>query len=207
VRRFLLISLTALAALAVLATAQAAVRSAQKKPEKVKICHRTLSETKPYVRIRVSKSATLQGHKRHAADIIPAPAGGCPSTVLSPTEGGTALAATLGGAAEVPSPGDPDGTGSATIRLRAGQAQICFQLTVSNLTLPATAAHIHEGAAGIAGPVVVTLTAPDGTGTASGCVRVARPLVSAILANPAGYYVNVHTTDFPDGAVRGQLAI
>jgi CHRD domain-containing protein len=183
-RRFLIISLTALAALAVLATAQAAVRSAQKKPDptakKVAICHRTSSETKPYVRIKVSKRAALQGHRRHAADIIPAPADGCPTTVLSASEGGTALAATLAGAVEVPGPG---------------------------VTLPASAAHIHAGAAGIAGSVVVTLTAPDGSGTSSGCVKVARPLVDAILANPAGYYVNVHTTDFPDGAIRGQLAI
>jgi hypothetical protein len=209
-RRFLLIALAAFAGLAVLAGAQAGVRSAQHKPDrdhKVRICHRTSSETKPYVRIKVSKRAALQGHKRHAEDIIPAPEEGCPKTVLSPTEGGTALTAALTGAAEVPGPGDADGTGSATIRLRSGQGQICFQLAVQNVTLPAVAAHIHAGAVGIAGPVVVTLTAPDAAGTSSGCVTVARPLVADILANPAGYYVNVHTTDFQNGAVRGQLSL
>ena len=128
-----------------------------------------------------------------------------PRTELSPTEGGTALTAGLTGAAEAPGPGDTDGSGSATIRLRAGQGQICFQLTVQNVTLPAAAAHIHEGAAGVPGPVVVTLTAPDATGMSSGCVTVPRPLVADILANPAGYYVNVHTTDFQDGAVRASL--
>jgi hypothetical protein len=208
-RRFLLISLAAAVALGLLATAQAAVRSADKKPdrEKVPICHRTSSDTKPYVRIKVGKPASLQGHRRHAEDIIPAPDGPCPRTVLSPTEGGTALAASLTGAVEVPGPGDPDGVGLAIIRLRAGQGEICFQLGVQNITLPAAAAHIHEGTAGVAGPVVVTLTAPDATGMSSGCVRVPRPLVADILANPAGYYVNVHTSDFADGAVRGQLAI
>ena len=208
-RRFLLISLAAAVALGLLATAQAAVRSTDKKPdrEKVPICHRTSSDTKPYVRIKVGKPASLQGHRRHAEDIIPAPDGPCPRTELSPTEGGTALTAGLTGAAEAPGPGDTDGSGSATIRLRAGQGQICFELTVQNVTLPAAAAHIHEGAAGVPGPVVVTLTAPDATGMSSGCVTVPRPLVADILANPAGYYVNVHTTDFQDGAVRGQLAI
>jgi CHRD domain-containing protein len=52
---------------------------------------------------------------------------------------------------------------------------------------------------------VVPLTAPDASGKASGCVNVARTLVRAILANPGNYYVNVHTTDFPNGAVRGTL--
>jgi CHRD domain len=209
-RRFLLISLAAAVALGLFATAQAAVRSADKKPDrdhKVTICHRTSSDAKPYVRIKVAKRAALQGHKRHAEDIIPAPDGGCPKTVLSPTEGGTALTAGLTGAVEVPGPGDPDGAGSATIRLRAGQGEICFQLAVQNITLPAAAAHIHEGAAGVSGPVVVTLTAPDAAGMSSGCVNVPRTLVADILANPAGYYVNVHTSDFADGAVRGQLAI
>jgi hypothetical protein len=62
------------------------------------------------------------------------------------------------------------------------------------------------GTATVAGPVVVPLTPPDATGSAAGCVNVARTLVRAILTNPSGYYVNVHTTDFPNGAIRGQLS-
>jgi hypothetical protein len=86
-----------------------------------------------------------------------------------------------------------------------GGAIICYQLTVSNIMLPATAAHIHIGAAGINGAIVVPLTPPGAGGTSSGCATTSRTLVSAILDNPAGYYANVHTTDFPLGAIRGQL--
>jgi len=88
-----------------------------------------------------------------------------------------------------------------------GSAVICFQLSVHAITLPATAAHIHQGAAGVAGAVVVPLTAPGAGGTAAGCVNSTRTLVTAILDNPAGYYANVHTTDYPVGAVCGQLAL
>jgi hypothetical protein len=206
--RLQLVPLATLIAAGLLVTAQAGARS-EKKPEgagkKTTICHRTGSVTNPYVKIKVSNRAVANGHGRHAGDIIPAPAAGCPTTPLSPTAGGTARATTLTGAAESPGPGDPNGTGSATIRLQAGEGRVCFQLSVANVALPATGAHIHSGAAGIAGPIVVALTPPNAGGTASGCVTADRALVSAILANPAGYYVNVHTSEFPAGAVRGQL--
>jgi hypothetical protein len=174
------------------------------KPPKVAICHRTASTTHPYVRIAVANRATLRGHARHPGDIIPAPAVGCPTAALSPTAGGTVLTATLSGANEVP-PADLDGTGTATIRMIRGGAIVCYQLNVSNITLPATAAHIHIGAAGTNGAIVVQLSPPDASGTAAGCATATRTVVANILDNPTGYYVNVHTTDFPSGAIRGQL--
>ena len=165
------------------------------------ICHRTASLTKPYVKLRVS-AAQLRAHLKHAADIIPAPRGACPRSLLTPASGGRAFTVALTGEAETPA-GDPVGTGTATVRLRAGQGQLCYQLSVKNLA--AVAAHVHRGAEGTAGPVVVPLTTPNETGAASGCAAAARTLVAAILANPGSYYVNVHTSDFPAGAVRGQL--
>lgn len=166
------------------------------------ICHRTSSKTKPYVKLRVSGKA-LAAHNKHAADIIPAPRGACPRTVLSPTSGGRAFDVALTGEAETPA-GDPVATGTATVRLRAGQGQLCYRLAVDNLPA-AAAAHIHRASSGSAGPVVVPLQTPSAAGTSSGCATVARPLVKAILAEPASYYVNVHTEEFPAGAVRGQL--
>ena len=175
---------------------------------KTTICHRTKAAKKPYIKITVSKSV-LKGHLKHPADIIPAPGGVCPTVVLTPTQGGVLLTANLLGSNEVPAgTGDPNGTGTAQVRLRAGEGRLCFSFSaITNTTLPATAAHIHIGAAGTepANNIVVTLTAPDADGNVEGCVNVARSLVSAILANPSGFYVNVHTTDFPDGAIRGQL--
>jgi hypothetical protein len=166
------------------------------------ICHRTASKTRPYVRLRVSGSA-LRAHLKHPADIIPAPAGGCPKTLLTPTSGGRAFQIALTGETEVPA-GDPVGTGTATIRLRAGQGQVCYQLAAKNLPA-AAAAHIHRGDSGAAGPVVIPLVTPNAAGVSGGCTTVVRTLGRTILADPASFYVNVHTSEFPAGAIRGQL--
>lgn len=116
---------------------------------------------------------------------------------------GRKLSTTLTGAAEVPGPGDPDGRGTADITVNSGQRQVCYHVMVSNIA-PPTAGHIHVGAAGAAGPPVVTF-APFVNGMSHGCATVSRALALAILKNPARYYVNVHTADFPNGAIRGQL--
>jgi CHRD domain-containing protein len=111
----------------------------------------------------------------------------------------------LAGENETPA-GDPVATGSATIRVRAGQPKICYQLVAQDLSGPASAAHIHRGAAGVAGPVLIPLRTPNADGKSSGCAKVKRALVKAILAQPSKFYVNVHTAEFPAGAIRAQLA-
>lgn len=119
-------------------------------------------------------------------------------------EAGRELKATLSGAAEVPGPGDADGSGMATVTVNPGQERICYSLTVSNIDA-ATAAHIHVGDSTVAGGVVVTLSAPA-DGDSEGCVDVSRDLALNIIKNPDSYYVNVHNAAFPAGAVRGQLS-
>jgi hypothetical protein len=118
-------------------------------------------------------------------------------------QGGRPFSTTLAGAAEVPGPGDPDGSGSAVLTFNPGQQQVCFELTASGIE-PATAAHIHEAPAGVAGPVVVGLQPPT-SGSSIGCVQADRDLIADIIKNPEEYYVNVHNAPFPAGAVRGQL--
>jgi len=111
----------------------------------------------------------------------------------------------LAGETETP-PGDPVATGTATIRVRAGQPKVCYQLAARDLSGPAAAAHIHRGAAGTAGPVIIPLRTPNAAGKSSGCAKARKALVKGILAHPGRYYVNVHTAEFPAGAIRAQLA-
>ena len=114
----------------------------------------------------------------------------------------TFLHAQLTGEQEVPGPGDPDGFGSATVWTTSPNT-VCYKLTAFGIA-PPNAAHIHEGAPGVAGPVVLPLRPPTG-GASAGCTSAAPALVSDLQANPSGYYVNVHNAPYPEGAVRGQL--
>jgi hypothetical protein len=110
----------------------------------------------------------------------------------------------LSGANEVPGPGDADGTGTASLTFDPEQGEICYEITVSNIG-EATAAHIHQGAAGASGGPVVNMDVA--TNGLDGCVTgVSRDVMAPILANPSGYYFNVHTAEFGAGAVRGQVA-
>jgi hypothetical protein len=117
--------------------------------------------------------------------------------------GGKPITVTLTGAAERPGPGDPDGTGTASLRVNPGKAELCYTLTVRNID-PATAAHIHRAPPEAAGPVVLPLAAPT-DGTSSGCAPITRELAKELIQNPGAFYVNVHNTPYPAGAVRGQL--
>lgn len=131
-------------------------------------------------------------------------------TSVAAKDGSYTFYATLTGAAEVnaqgvPNQGDPDGSGSATIRINYGASTLCWQIWVQGITLPAAAAHIHDAPAGVPGPVFVGLSAPGSKGYSSGCATVSQDKLKAIIVDPAHYYVNVHNVDYPAGALRGQL--
>jgi Cu/Zn superoxide dismutase len=113
---------------------------------------------------------------------------------------GTTVKRTLVGTSE------PNATGTAVVRFRPDDGLVCYRLTVANITLPAFAAHIHKGAAGVNGNVVVPFTAPGANGTSDGCVAADKSLIDQILGDLSGYYVNVHTTEHKGGAIRAQLA-
>jgi hypothetical protein len=114
-----------------------------------------------------------------------------------------ALVATVKGSSEVGG-GDAGGYGSFTA-IRDGDT-LCYGITVANLGKP-TMAHIHMGAAGTNGDPVVTLRAPASgdPGFSAACLEDVGGLDN-IFSTPAQFYVNVHTSAFPDGAARGQLA-
>jgi hypothetical protein len=124
-------------------------------------------------------------------------------TAAAASDGGKPLFTTLSGAEEVP-PADLDGTGQAQLRVNSGQGRICYHLTVADLDGNVTAAHIHKAPAGVNGPIVVPLVPPT-NGSSDACATVDRALAKDIRNNPDAYYVNVHTTVFQNGAVRGQL--
>jgi hypothetical protein len=113
----------------------------------------------------------------------------------------TTLTATLASGGE----GDEDGSGSATITLDPETGEVCWELSVENIA-DVTASHIHVGAEGESGDVVVPLDVDGFSGTSDECADAGDADLDAILADPAGFYVNIHTDDFPAGAIRGQLA-
>lgn len=129
--------------------------------------------------------------------------GGCETVNRVATDVvGDNFAATLSGSKEVPL-GDPDGTGTARISTNDALNQVCTHLEVRNLG-DVTAAHIHRGAAGVNGPPVVTLDAPDDNDS-DDCGIVADDLLDELRRSPSNFYVNIHTTEFPQGAIRGQI--
>jgi hypothetical protein len=132
-----------------------------------------------------------------------------PAGAIDTTGTGGAAADTftvnLSGAEEVPGPGDADATGTAVVSLRGDTNEVCVDITVQNIALPATAAHIHVGIDGESGPPVVPLNAPGENGLSNTCVIVDAALMQELINNPQNYYVNVHNAEFPDGAARGQM--
>ena len=111
------------------------------------------------------------------------------------------LTATLSGANEVGG-GAPNGNGAFRVEINSETGDFCYTLYGEKIAAP-TMAHVHIGAAGVNGAPVITM---DVTGKGSDmCIAVEPEKLKPILANPAGFYVNIHTADFPGGAVRGQL--
>ncbi|CAA9502274.1 MAG: hypothetical protein AVDCRST_MAG67-2026 [uncultured Solirubrobacteraceae bacterium] len=156
-----------------------------------------------------------------AAGVLLSPVGGALAGHTN-----TILEASLDGRQEVKTgatnrglAGDPNGRGEAYVFGIDGDTKtLCYVLKVAKIQLvePGMAAHIHEGAAGENGPVVANLARPF-DGDAADCLTEGEILpngagafptgetVADILANPSGYYVNVHNPQYPGGAIRGQL--
>lgn len=130
----------------------------------------------------------------------------------------TPIQANMTGAQEVPNnvpataTNDPDGFGRSAVTFDLsvpGSEDVCWDLTYGNLTGTPLAGHIHGPAApGVSAPVVIAFSG-FGPSSASGCRLLTAPeavIAADVVANPGNYYTNIHTTDFPGGAIRGQLA-
>jgi CHRD domain len=213
VRRLLL-----LAALVLTAVAASATTNAQPST-KLWICHK--ADENRYVAIRVRSRAQLRGHMRHG-DIsagVPqtraAARAFCRALTITPTRGGQRNDATL-----TPVAPNTTGSGSFTFRAAQGRETLCWSLTVQNLAPAAgavTMAHIHGPLPSTAIFIGLTLSptqlanlnaslSSTGRASVSGCETVDRAKVRQLLRNLDDFYVNVHTTTFPNGALQGTLA-
>lgn len=111
--------------------------------------------------------------------------------------------ANLTAAEEVPTKGPEGAMGTATVDINTDTNQVCYKLTPSGLEENPSAGHIHKGAKGVAGDVVVDFKLP--TNGLENCVTGEAAKVAAVVADPGGHYVNIHTPSFQAGAMRGQL--
>lgn len=111
------------------------------------------------------------------------------------------LTAVLSGANETAG-GDAKASGGFKVELDPETNDFCYSLWTDK-PIKATMAHLHSGAAGADGPPVATLEVTGKTSDA--CLAIDKDKLTPIVENPAGFYINVHTAEFPKGAVRGQL--
>lgn len=98
-----------------------------------------------------------------------------------------------------------DGSGTSTVTVNRENGEVCYEIETENIEEP-TMAHIHSGAEGESGGIVVDFNTPDNG--MEGCVSDAdSSVLDVILETPENYYVNVHNEQFPAGVIRGQLSL
>ncbi|MEU9174206.1 CHRD domain-containing protein [Streptomyces sp. NPDC048420] len=126
-------------------------------------------------------------------------------------KGGTLLAASLRGANEVPVAGGPavgDRDGAALEFIKVKGDKVSVAVKWAGVARP-TALHIHQGARGVNGGIKVDFTdllKSSRNHTVTGTVKVDdKALLARLKADPNSFYANLHTGEFPGGAVRGQL--
>ena len=151
--------------------------------------------------------------KRLAMVVATLALAGLPATVLAVDPTQPAYGGPLTGAQEIPAV-VTTAAGQGTVVISADGSTITYLVTYSGLSGSVAAAHIHTGAAGIAGGVILPLTAGPSpmTGTltaanfaASGSVTTFAQAVAAIRAGTT--YFNLHTAANPGGELRGQIAV
>lgn len=109
-------------------------------------------------------------------------------------------AALLGTNEVAPTVGDADGWGGATLIIDNVANTISWSFLAMNIAPALTGAHIHAGAAGVNGGVVVNFSsAYNGSGLFDGDLALITP------ASAPGFYVNLHNAAHGGGAIRGQL--
>ncbi|MGH3899560.1 MAG: CHRD domain-containing protein [Pseudonocardiaceae bacterium] len=104
--------------------------------------------------------------------------------------------------------GDDDGHGSARLDLDPQQGTVCYEITWTKLDGMVTAFHLHAGRRGSDGPHWIDFFNGKnfaGDQTVRDCVRSTPDKIDAVIKDPSAYYLQVHSTAFEKGAIRGQL--
>jgi CHRD domain-containing protein len=136
--------------------------------------------------------------RRYIAVAVLVAAASLPALAFGSSAKTVRLEAKLAGSNEVPKAGGAKG--EAYIQITG--TKVCWQFQDLHGFTGAAASHIHKAPVGKPGPVLV----PLGAGfKKTGCTTAPAGVTRAIVANPKAYYVNIHTTKFPGGALRGQL--
>ena len=133
-----------------------------------------------------------------------------PAAIAQPVlEGGRRFTVELTGEAELTggaAAADLDGSGTAVVVVNVGQRRVCWDIEVEDLD-PLVAAHIHRGLVDESGGIEVTFFHFGQPVDLEGCASdLDRDLLREIVSRPERFYVNIHTTEFPPGAIRGQLS-
>jgi CHRD domain len=177
-------------------------------------------------RIRTTKEPSTMNRLVFSAFVFVFAASACTDSPSGPSEPQPTLSAELLASNEVPPITNAESTGS-------GNATVTFDLrrdssgniTAASVTFvvnlrgfpagtPIRIAHIHPGAAGVNGPVLLdttlapsdNLTLTNGSGSFTKANVTTTPAIAAgIIANPSAYYFNAHSALNPGGVVRGQL--
>jgi hypothetical protein len=116
------------------------------------------------------------------------------------------------GSEEIP-PNRSPGSGLGRVYIDQANRIISVCWEVHDLVAPISAAHIHEGPMGVAGQIRLTFNfpSPHGDYFTTQNTNVDPTLISQLLANPNGFYLNIHTfnpttqSGYIDGEIRGQL--
>lgn len=132
--------------------------------------------------------------------LLAAPAGATPA---GDGNGPLRFGAHMTGAREVPGPGDPDGRGRAQMKINLAENLFCFQLDLIGLS-EVVGGHIHMGQVDESGGIVIDLHLE--VNGQDGCVAAGRATLRNIAQNPQAFYINIHTDEFPSGAIRDQLS-
>jgi len=152
-------------------------------------------------------------------------ASGCSKdATTAPSATNPSFTSTLSPANEVPAIGNAESVGTGTVTVTfdltyAGgaitAATATFNVSLSGFppNTPINIAHIHPGAAGVNGPVLVNtglaagqVVLANGSGNFTrGPVTMTPEVAQQILNTPEAYYFNVHSTINPGGVARGQL--